>query len=508
LPETIIISGSTRSNLSAINVNSFSMLSVPAFARAMDFLSGNLASFPVGIYQTEIKSTEPHPLDRLFTRRANPAQTSHAFLKQWYFDGEHRGNGYAYIRRASPTSTDVIGLYNLLPDTVTPFRVVPEDGGMFDALVYYWHSPSEKAIPAADILHYKPFLSYDGLVGYSPEMLFAGTFRRAQALEVLQTKWLVKGSIVKASIECPAGITKETQKEIVENLRNFRAETGDKDIILLSGGAKLVNQTGNSQQLQLIEQDAAVVKKISQITGVSQQFLFETAEQKYNAASVEAAGQDIVRFTFRTRLEGIEDEISTKLLREDELDTGLTIRLDTSALIRGDTAVEMTVATQGVAGGLLTRNEGRTAIGEPEVADASADKLLVPSHVATVENPSASEAETHAATPPVDRYAAFRPVLADAAELVETKTAKALETASRKPAAERMAYTNALAETQAAYTIDRITPGATAMQAVTGTLIDVAAVAERYAGEVRRRAAGQPAQPLATYLEDAINAAA
>jgi HK97 family phage portal protein len=487
--------------------NSFSVQQIPAYWRAIEFLSSNMASFPHDVHDGEAKATESHPLDKLLKRKSNSQQTSHAVLKCWYYHGEHFGNGYLYIRH-DPITANVIGLYNLMPVDVIPYRLVPENGSLFDSTIWYWHGPSKSAFPAGDVLHYRPQVSYDGLVGYSPELMFSPIFTRAQMLEVYQTKYLRNGSMIRGSIEFPAGTTKEQAAEIINTVKQFRASTGERDIIALFGGAKLTNTTISPVDSQLSEQDSNITKKIAQITGVPQRLLMDTSDTKYNAAEVEAIGQDVVRFCFRPRLELVEAELSTKLLTEDEQDSGLSIRLDTSALIRGDTAVEMTVATQGVAGGLLTKNEGRTQIGEPAVTDPSADKLLVPTHVATVENPGASEAETHSAEPAPDHYEAFMPLLEDAAARVESKTDKALQTAAKKTEGERIPYTNALAESQGNYAVVSIAPIATAIKSITGKKLDIAKIGERYSAEIRRRAAGEAPKDLISIVGDQINAAA
>jgi HK97 family phage portal protein len=503
--EVEIISGRNRQQ-PLPPITNYTILGIPQFARATHFLAGNLASFPIGIYQNEILSEAPNPVLKLLTRKANQNLSSFAFLDQWYFDGETRGNGFAYIRRTSPTSTNIIGLYNLSPDDVTPFRLMPLDGSIFDAENYYWHEPSKQAIPAADMLHYRPGLSYDGWIGYSPQQLFAGTFSRAQALQVFQTKYLLKGSVVSRAVQCPVGTTKEQLAEIMQKIGEYRGVTGDKDTIVLTGGATLNTQTVNAQQSQFVELDQAVTKKISCITGLDPRYMFEASEAKYNAASVEAAGQDLVRFTFRTRLENIEDELTTKLLTEADQDDGFTFRLDTDALLRGDTAVQMTVATTGVNQGLETPNEGRIEVGLQPIDDPVNDKLRIPTNL--VANTSATEAETHSAEPSTDQYAAFRPLLDDATKRVETKTAKALETAAKKPDTERIAYTNMLAEQQGSYAADALAPVAETIKAITGKVIDVAKISEQYSAEIRRRAAGQSIKELGIIVGENTNAAA
>jgi HK97 family phage portal protein len=380
--ELEIIQGTTaRSILSPVIVNTYSGLQIPAFWRAMEFLANNLASFPISV-QLDGK-TVPHALNAFFSLQANRLQSAYTLWKTWFFHGEHTGNGFAYIRRPDPTSQEVIGIHTLLTEETVPYRLIPQGGTIWDASIWYWHGPSKLAIPAADVLHYKSQISYDGFVGYSPIQVFAMTLRRALQLEVYAVKWLEKGSFVRGSIELPQGTTREQADEIISTIQNYRASTGDRDVMVLSGGATLKNNTVSPVDSQLIQQGEEVTKKIAQITGVPPQFLFEGAQSKYNQASIEAAGEDVVRFCFRPRIQAIENELGDKLLTAAEQAQGYTIHMETDALLRGDQLQQMQIAKQGVGGGVLSRNEGRQAIGRPPVADKRADELLIPTHLAS-----------------------------------------------------------------------------------------------------------------------------
>jgi hypothetical protein len=328
-------------------------------------------------------------------------------------------------------------------------------------------------------------------------------------LELYQTKWLEKGSLIRGSIELPSGTTKEQALEIIQTIKSYRTSTGDRDVLVLSGGAKLNNQTVSPVDAQLSEQDAAINKKVCQITGVPPQFIFENTESKYNAAQVEGEGQDVVRFCFRPRLENLEPELTTKLLSEDEQIAGISIRLDTSALQRGDTAQEMTTAAAGANQGLLTPNEARQQIGEQPIASPENDELRTPTHLVQPTPDAAPDGpapEQHSKTSELDHYAAFQPLITAAIERVETKTTKALDTAAKKPEGDRIPYTNALAESQATYCSDSLLPIAQTIAKVTGKTIDVPAIANAYAGEIRKRAAGKPAKELILIVGEHTNA--
>jgi HK97 family phage portal protein len=491
---------SGNSIISPSILGSFAPQQIPCYWRAVEFLSGNMASFPVSVQQDGADTEETHPLEKLFTRKANPQLTSKVCLKTWLYHGEHYGNGYLYVRRDA-ISADPTAFYNLMPEDVTPFKVIPPDGNLFDVEIFYYHGPSQRAFPYEDVLHYRPQLSHDGFTGYSLPQMFLTTFTRANLLEHYQTKFLRKGSMIRGSVEFPQGTTKEQAAEIMTQIREFRASIGDKDIIGLFGGASLKNTTISPVDAQLMEQDASISKKISQITGVPL-VLLDTNESKFNAAAVEAAGQDVVRFAFRPRLELIEAELSTKLLSEADQDAGFFIHFDSGSLTRGDTAVETATAAQAVAAGLATRNEGRSDIGLAPVEDPAADKLLVPTSVAT-ESPSQAESETHSQEKgQQEHYSALEPIMAEAIERVERKTFKALENSSKKPEPERLAYQNMLAETQSKYAVEALQPVAMALLSLANRKLNLSAIGNAYGTEIRRRAGGQDPRTLTEIIEE------
>ena len=58
------------------------------------------------------------------------------------------------------------------------------------------------------MIHYAPKLSHDGLLGYNPAELMAGTFKQAHSLVRMACKYADKGSLIRGSIEMEAGTTK------------------------------------------------------------------------------------------------------------------------------------------------------------------------------------------------------------------------------------------------------------------------------------------------------------
>lgn len=360
-------------------VNAHSALSIPAYWQGIHFIVDNLASFGRSVADDGAKLVERHPLDRALRRKPNQYQNAYQHFRTWFFHAVHCGNGYDYIHR--DPSGGFAGLYNLSPDDVTPFRVLDDDGDIATGSLWYWHEPSKRAIPSADILHL-PGLSFDGLKGYSPVAICAQTFETAALVESRTARTMKRGTNIIGAVEIPADTPLEKQEQIVHDLKKFRDPNSASDVIVLSGGAKLNNAALSPQQMQLIEQGAVTTKRIAQVLNVDPVYLFERGESKYTN-NAEQAGQDVVRFTFRTWIEAAEAELSAKLLTEDEQDNGRTIKLNPDALLRGDTLTQMRVVAQGVGAGLTSKNEGRARLGLPEDPAPESDLLLTPHSVAS-----------------------------------------------------------------------------------------------------------------------------
>lgn len=474
-------------------INTYSALTVPAYWRAITFLADNLASFPRAVHLKGRTVDQPHPLDKILQRRPNQLQTSYTFWRTFFGHAAHYGNGYAQIVTDGINPT---GLYNLLPDYVTPFR--------YEGQQWYYYALTKSVLAAADILHVSGF-GYDGMQGYNPIWLMAETFQRAVSIDKFTTRYIQRGTVLRGSIEIPAGATPERQQEIVDALRNqFAGDQATGDVIVLSDGATLNNKTLTPEQSQLIQQGEYTTKQIAQITGVPPRFLFEGAEAKYNNAA-EASGSDVVAYCFRLWFENIQDELSGKLLSEAEQDQGYRITVNPDALLRGATSEQIKNVTTKVNQGLITPNEGRRELGLPDDPDPTSNNLRTPAGqlppVPTPENAKSPQVDPPADSP--DAYGAIKPILIEAAERVERKTEKAFADAERKTPEQRTIWGNVFAEQQAGYIREAFSTLAVTVHKLTGKTLDVEKLADQYAMELKRRATvdGHEARTLAALLE-------
>lgn len=382
-------------------INAYSTLTVPAYWRAINFLADNLASFPRAVRRDDgAKAEQRHTLSDLLDHRGEPNGTQNAFTfwRTLFFHTAHAGNGFAWVEREA-FGFGARALHNMMPEDVWPFRYDRADGR--GALQYYLWRPYKRVLAAIDVIHLAA-LSHDGMIGIDPVALHSSTFQRAATLDRFQTKYLRQGTVIRGAIEIPTGISKENVEEIQATLRNyFRGSDAERDVLILSDGAKLNNQTLSPQESQIVQQGGYSTKQISQITGVPPQFLYEFSESKYNN-SIEQMGQDVVRYTFRPWIIQTEAELSLKLLTRGERRQGLYVGLNPDALLRGDTKTQTETLVATVTGRIRTPNEAREHLGLPRSEDPEADKLKAPGDTSPIEG--AGEGTTPAApeTPPAD----------------------------------------------------------------------------------------------------------
>jgi HK97 family phage portal protein len=354
-------------------INPYSVMSIPAYKRAIAFLSENLACFPRSIVLNKEPLPEgtTHYLTPLIRLRPNGYQNAFVLWRTWFAHAAQRNNGYMRIERDAANFRPV-ALHNELPDDVLPFRYWPE--GTDSPTQYYYVRSRREVLLGMDVLHLQS-LGYDGMAGADDVQQHQGTFQLAHTLNKFQTKFLQKGTVIRGAIEVPDGMEDEEIDAMQNRLRrHFYGMEADRDVLILTHGGKLNNATVKPQEAEIIKQGAQVTKQISQITGVPPEFLMEFSESKYNN-NLEQMGQNVVRYTFRPWITQAEAEMTMKLLSPAEQDSGFTVHLNPNELIRGDTKTQMEVITTGVKSAVYTKNEGRKILGLPRVADPAADKL-------------------------------------------------------------------------------------------------------------------------------------
>lgn len=490
-------------------LSAFNILQIPSYWRATNFLANNLMAFPRSITRGGVR--QPHKLDNVLTRKPNNYQSCSNFWRTLWFHACHFGSGYAKI----VTTGGKVSLHNILPEMVVPYRYSPTDD--FTAPEnweqYYFIMNTKEYLHSSEVIHISG-ISYNGMVGMNPTVYMRETFQRALLQDQYYTRFLTRGTVMRGAIQIPATATPEQQDEIITLLATrHQGANAERDIIVLSGGATLNNATLSPRDSQLTEQGVVTTTQISQITGVPPQFLYEFKDAKYND-SIEQMGALVVRDTFGHWVETGEDELSLKLLTDNEYSSGLRISIDPDALSKADTqTLSATVVAQRNAG-IISANEARAELGRAKSADPAAESLQIlgntagklPEAAPNAPGTTGAPVKASAALPDArNAWSSLAPILADACARVDQKTDKAFEAKADKPQDQRIPYLNALAESQARFVSEALEPVLKGYQALGGDSFDIAKAANRYALSIRKRAADGTVTQLSTIIEGLKN---
>ena len=491
---TILYDSNVPGNVIAPGViNPYSVLTAPEYWRGMSFLADLLASFPRTITLDGQKPDKPHKLQTL-VRKPNGYQVGYQTWRTLFFHWRHFGNGYLYIQRASATSSRILAIHNLLPESVIPFR--------YDGTQWYALWPAGMIIPAADMIHLS-VLAYDGMAGFNPTWLMQETFRRALLRDRFTTRFLSKGSVVRGAIQFPKTLNEDQRQKIRAGIKNyFYGADAENDLLLLDDGATLNNATLTLQDGGIGQLNTFSVKQIAQIIGISPLFLFDYSEYKYNGDS-ENAYDDLMRGTLSPWLTYASEEISEKLLSDREIEAGWSITFDPSKLLHANRKTMSDTIANEVKSGLRTRNEGRAALGLQADDDPSSDKLSqLGDTTVNQDKPAAPPEPVQSSRPAGDDvvFEAIRPLLLDAAARVDARADKRFEDRRDKSPD----WLATFAEGEAKYATQALSPFRDVLAQTTGRLIDVDKLANDFAAGLRGRADGHPGKNLITLLNEVL----
>jgi HK97 family phage portal protein len=492
-------------------INAYSVLTIPSYWRASNFLANNLMAFPRTVVKAGVKVA--HRADGVLSGKPNQYQNGSSFWRTLWFHATHYGAGFAKIVNNGGRTS----LHNLMPDTVVPYRMGSGEPDQWTSHPEGWEQwyflrTTKEILHSSEVIHISG-ISYNGMTGFNPVVYLRDTFQRALMQDQYYSRFLQKGTIVRGSIEIPTGVNDQQAAEILKLIsQKHQGVNADNDVLILSGGAKLNNQTLSPKDSELNAMLHYTERQIAQITGVPPQFLYEFTDAKYND-SIEQMGALVVRDTFGHWVEAGGDELSSKLLTDQEYAAGIRIVIDPDALSKADTQTLSTTVIAERTAGIRTANEARAALGLPKSNDPAADKLeVLGSTAGKAAGSSAGAPEAIPATKEPQKasstlddgrqaYAALEPILAEACSRVDIKTDKAFASREGKPKAELLPWGNVFAEQQRKYAREALEVVATAFQKLGQQPFDAAKVAERYAGTIRKRLADGSITTLLSLIE-------
>lgn len=305
-----------------------SALTLTAVWRAVNVLSGTIASLPIHVYQADDKGSRAkmraHAVAKLM-RKPSGLMNAYIFRETMQAILLMYGNAYALIRRNSYGNP--VELIIIHPDDVLPLK----NG---DAMFYQVNlDNSFMMIAAKDMIHLAG-LGFNGLVGKSPIRVFAESMGVAINAQKFGKSFFENGAHISGVLETPNVLTDDTYNRIRDTW-NARHKGINKagETAVLEAGLKFSRIGVPPEEAQFIQTRQFGVSEVARMFGVQPHLLMDLERSTNN--NIEHQGIEFVTYTLTQWISRWEAELNAKLFSSSESETTYC-EFNLNGLLRGD----------------------------------------------------------------------------------------------------------------------------------------------------------------------------
>lgn len=354
-------------------------LSETTYFTCLKVLSETMGKLPLKCYVEDEKGGRVRaPTDRTLDRilhRPNPYMTPATFWTTMEANCQHYGNAYAWIQKRYVRSGkyggsyEVLGLWPMRSDCVTVYM---DNIGIFGnkGNLYYRYTDPDGAetyiFRPDDVLHFKTWLTWNGVVGKSVREILADTVRGASYSQQYLSKLYESGLTASSVLQYTGDLDEKLRKKLQDRYNDYL--TGAKNagkVVALPVGMSLTPLSYKLSDAQFLELKKYNALQIAAAFGVKPNQINDYEKSSY--ASSESQQLAFLIDTLLYRLAQYEEEINYKLLTERQRESGMIFKFNEKVLLRADSQTQMQTITSGVQNGVYTPNEGRHLLDLPSV---------------------------------------------------------------------------------------------------------------------------------------------
>lgn len=320
-----------RLPVAGVAVNEQTAMTYSAVYRCIKAITDPIMLMPFRVHKVsdgKRKIQSKHPVDWVLHRQANPEMSASTLKETLTAHALGWGNGYAEIERSR--AGDVIGLWLITPDRVTPKR---DNAGRFYYEVLNGDGTTVDIYPE-DMFHLKG-LGFDGMVGYSIVKLAQEAISMGLATEQFGAAFFGNGAVLGTVITAPQGV--ELKESAVKNLKKTfdKRHKGSRK----SHGTEVLDQGMEAkmlgvppEQAQFLETRKFQLAEIARWFGVPLHKLMSDTGVTFK--NVEQLDIIFVKDVLMPWAKRWEEEVDIKLIGRDQPD--LHSKMNSKGLIRGD----------------------------------------------------------------------------------------------------------------------------------------------------------------------------
>lgn len=350
-------------------------LSEATYFACLKVLSESIGKLPFRVLKrTEKGGVVPqmnHPYWRTVYIAPNRYMTATAFWTLMELCRNHYGNAYAVIDTSDPRRPQ---LWPMDPRRVTIIvdnaRILSEQGDVYYR--YTAENGGEYIYGSEEVLHFKSHLTLDGIVGISVREQLATTIQGQVKAQKVVNDLYSSGMTAKAVLQYTGSLGEPNTKALVNLVNEYaKADTSGR-VIPIPVNFSLTPLNIKLADSQFLEIKQYTALQIAAAFGVKPSQIGDYSKSSY--ASAEAQQLSFLVDTLLYIVKGYGEELTTKLIFNDQIAAGVNIKAQTDVLLRADQHTQIQTYSTAVNSFLFTPNEAREKLDLPAVEGG--DRLL------------------------------------------------------------------------------------------------------------------------------------
>ena len=344
----------------------------------LKMLSETMGKLPVKLYQTTPDKgkvrAEPNRQLYLAGVRPNSIMTPSTFWASVELNTQHYGNGYIWMRR-DYAKKKYGGEYVHKDWWILPSKdviIYLDDVGVFGEKghMYYkytdQYSHEQYFFSQDEIMHFKTWMTYDGIVGKPVRKILSDTVNGSIESQNVMNGMYKNGLTASMALQYMGELDEAHQKALQNKYQ--KALAGSKNagkIVPVPVGLTLTPLKMTLADSQFFELRKYSALQIAAAFGIKPNQINNYEKSSYsNSESQQLA---FLVDTMMARLKIYEEEINYKALSYSDYENGLYFKFNEKALLRTDSASQMSNLVSAVGNGIYTPNEARDMLDRPFV---------------------------------------------------------------------------------------------------------------------------------------------
>lgn len=352
------------------------VLSEVTYFTCLKMLSETMGKLPIKHYRKTPNGPMPVENDRityLLEIRPNENMTPTTFWTTVENNRNHYGNAYVWIRRKFKRlkyGGEVIieDLWIMPSDDVT---VLIDNAGIFGGegtLYYKYHdkySNKEYVFRKEDVMHFKTWLSFDGITGEPVSRILRETVNGAIESQRFMNNLYENGMTASMALQYTGDLEPKKERKLREKYEEYCSGANNAGrIVPVPIGLQLIPLNVKLTDSQFFELKKYTALQIAGAFGVKPNQINDYEKSSYSNSEMQQ-----LSFLVDTMLHPIkmyEEEIGYKLLTEERLLTGEYCKINEKAILRASSEQQATALTKYVQTGIYTPNEARSYLDKPK----------------------------------------------------------------------------------------------------------------------------------------------